>query len=90
MVRAFDWMRADFSRMTERPPAEVPVAVADVAHCAAVDVSEQGTEAAAATAMTFLVGGVAPDFIVDRPFLFLVADETTEAILFEGKIADPR
>ena len=90
MVLAFDWKRADFSRMTERPPAEIPVAVTDVAHCAMIDVAEEGTEAAAATLKYFHIGGSAPSFVVDRPFLFFILDESTGAILFQGKIVDPR
>ena len=90
MVLAFDWTRADFSRMTERPPAEISVAVTDVVHCAMIDVTEEGTEAAAATLKYFHIGGSgSPSFIVDRPFLFFIVDETTGAILFQGKIVDP-
>jgi serine protease inhibitor len=90
MALAFDWTRADFSRMTGRPPAEIPVAVTDVVHCAMIDVAEEGTEAAAATLQYFHIGGAPPSFVVDRPFLFFVLDETTGAILFQGKIVDPR
>lgn len=89
MALAFDWTRADFSRMTERPPAEIPVAISDVVHCAMIDVAEEGTEAAGATLVCFHIGGVPPSFIVDRPFLFFIMDETTGAILFQGKIVDP-
>jgi serpin B len=86
MVLAFDWTRADFSRMTERPPAEISVAVTDVVHCAMIDVTEEGTE----TLKYFHIGGSgSPSFIVDRPFLFFIVDETTGAILFQGKIVDP-
>ena len=90
MALAFDRTRADFSRMTERPPSEIPVAVTDVVHCAVIDVAEEGTEAAAATLKYFHIGGAPPSFVVDRPFLFFVLDETTGAILFQGKIVDPR
>jgi serpin B len=90
MVLAFDWTRADFSPMTERPPTEIPVALTDVVHCAMVDVAEEGTEAAAVTLVSFHIGGVPPSFIVKRPFLFFILDETTGAILFQGKIVDPR
>jgi serine protease inhibitor len=91
MALAFDWTRADFSRMTGRPPAEIPVAITDVVHCAMVDVTEEGTEAAGVTLKYFHIGGSGPPrFVVDRPFLFFVVDEATGAILFQGKIVDPR
>jgi serpin B len=87
---AFDWTRADFSGMTERPPAEIPVAISDVVHCALIDVSEEGTEAAGATLISFHIGGAAPAFIVDRPFLFFIVDDTRGAIVLQGRIVDPR
>jgi len=40
--------------------------------------------------VSFHIGGVPPVFHVDRPFLFFVVDETTGAVLFAGKIVDPR
>jgi serpin B len=90
MVLAFDWTRADFSAMTERPPAEIPVAISDILHSALIEVSEEGTEAAGATLVTFHIGGASPSFIVDRPFLFFIVDDTTGAIVLEGRIVDPR
>ena len=90
MALAFDWTRADFSGMTERPPAEISVAISDLLHCALIEVSEEGTEAAGATLKIFHIGGSSPSFIVDRPFLFFIVDETTGAIVLQGRILDPR
>ena len=90
IARAFDWTRADFSGMTERARAEVPAAIGDLRHCAVIEVAEEGTEAAGATMMTFFIGGTPPNFSVDRPFLFFVVDETTGAVLFQGRIVYPR
>jgi serpin B len=87
---ALDWTRADFSHMTERPPGEVPVAISDIRHCALIEVAEEGTEAAASTLKYFHLGGSPPSFVVDRPFLFFIVDETAGAVLFQGRIADPR
>jgi serine protease inhibitor len=81
MTRAFDWTRADFNGMTERPPAEIPVAISELLHCALIEVSEEGTEAAGATLQIFHIGGSSPSFIVDRSFLFFIVDETTGAIV---------
>jgi serpin B len=94
MRRAFDFNRADFSGMTGRPQAELRLAIGQIVHAAVVDVGEEGTEAAAATAATMVAKAIrlppAQVFRVDRPFLFAIVDETTGAVLFEGRIADPR
>jgi serpin B len=93
MGRAFDPQRADFSGMTSRPPREAPLAINDVIHRAVIDVTEEGTEAAAATAITMMTTSMpsrVEPFVVDRPFLFYIADDATGAILFQGRISDPR
>ncbi len=93
MRRAFDPQLADFSGMTNRPPRQAPLAIHEVIHRAVIDVTEEGTEAAAATAITMMTTSMPRNiepFVVDRPFLFYIADVTTGAILFEGRISDPR
>jgi serpin B len=91
MARAFDWTRADFSGMTERPPSEFPVALSDVVHCVLIEVSEEGTEAKGATLnMALASAAPPPPFRVDRPFLFFIVDDATDAVLFQGRIVDPR
>jgi serpin B len=66
--------------------------IQDVLHKGFVSIDEKGTEAAAATAV--LVGDTAaPEpatLVVDRPFLFLIRDKPTGAILFVGRVVDPR
>jgi hypothetical protein len=62
------------------------------------EVAEEATEAAAATAIEMRAKvSAAPrpvptpePFRVDRPFLFYVVDDTTGAILFQGRTVDPR
>jgi len=93
MHRAFDGNSADFSGMTARPAADAPLAIGEVIHRTVIDVTEEGTEAAAATAIAMVAAGApahVEPFVVDRPFLFYIADETTGAILFQGRISDPR
>jgi serpin B len=81
--------RADFSGMTKQEPLEI----AEVIHQAFIAVDEKGTEAAAATAVVMRLTS-APDRVVelkiDRPFVFLIQDDETGAILFMGRLADPR
>lgn len=66
--------------------------VSEVVHKAFVDVSEAGTEAAAATAVVAPAGAMPEQpipMIVDQPFLFLIRDVDTGAILFMGRVIDP-
>ena len=65
----------------------------EVVHEAFVAVNEEGTEAVAATAAVALAGGApAPhevELTLDRPFLFLIRERRTGAILFLGRVSDP-
>jgi serpin B len=65
--------------------------VGDVIHEGFVSVDETGTEAAAATAVVIVRTSLDPPAIVaiDRPFLFLIRDIPTGAVLFVGRVVDP-
>ena len=57
-----------------------------------MSVDEEGTEAAAATAVNMLLGGFGEDTIavtVDRPFIFLIRDTGTGTVLFLGRVSNP-
>jgi serpin B len=74
---------------------EEPLKIAEVVHKAFVEVNEEGTEAAAATAVGMLFCGirVLPPpkvFKADHPFLFFIRDRRTNAVLFSGRLLDPR
>jgi serpin B len=67
-----------------------------VVHQAFVAVDEDGTEAAAATAVVLSDSGSATappekviDVTFDRPFVFFIRDNATGAILFLGRVARP-
>ena len=96
MVRAFDPKQADFSGMTGRLPSQMQFAIGSIMHRAVIDVMEDGTEAAAATAVAMVAASIhrppeAPQpFHVDRPFLFAIIDDASGAVLFQGRIVDPR
>lgn len=69
--------------------------IAEVLHKAFVDVNEEGTEAAAATAVVVGRAGFAPPpkpkvFRADRPFLFLIRENATGSVLFLGRFAGPK
>jgi serpin B len=89
MPLAFDVRRADFSGMT----GTRDLFISAVVHKAFVDVNEEGTEAAAATAVVMKLRSAAPAgvklFRADHPFLFLIRDRESGAILFLGRVADP-
>ena len=68
--------------------------IGDVIHQAFVDVNEEGTEAAAATAVVIQramapVGPPVPVFRADHPFIFLIEDEESGLILFMGRVEHP-
>jgi serpin B len=78
---------ADFSAMTKQEA----LSVSDVIHEAFIAVDEEGTEAAAATAVVMLSSAFSPEvqLTVDRPFLFALRDRDTGAVLFLGRVTDP-
>jgi serpin B len=88
MPAAFDAKRADFSGMT----GESNLYISDVIHKAFVDVNEEGTEAAAATAVIMRLESMPIDPVqmqVDHPFIFMIRDNETGSILFTGRVANP-
>jgi serpin B len=68
------------------------LAISQVVHKAYIDVSEEGTEAAAATGIGVSLTSYSEPtvFRADRPFLFLLRDTLTGAILFAGRLEDPK
>jgi serpin B len=83
--------KADFSGIDPKRG----VAISAVVHKAFVDVSEQGTEAAAATGITMRTTAMpmpeqAVVFRADHPFIFLIRDTRTEVVLFIGRLMTPR
>jgi serpin B len=79
---------ADFSGMT----GDRSLFISNVIHKAFVAVDEEGTEAAAATAVTMRVTSVpAPPkvFRADHPFIFVIRDIRSKSILFMGRVMNP-
>ncbi len=80
--------RADFSGMD----GTRELSISAVIHKAFVEVNEEGTEAAAATAVVMLGRGLSmppPVFRADHPFLFLIRENHTGSILFFGRVVNP-
>ena len=92
MTDAFDGGKADFSGMTDKEK----LFISAVIHKAFVAVDEEGTEAAAATGVVMAHGanGHAPEepkvFKADHPFIFLIRHNATGAVLFMGRVANPK
>ena len=82
---------ADFSGITTAQRLRID----EVVHKAYIDVNEEGTEAAAATAVViramarFAAGDPPVEMIVDRPFLFAITDSRSGLPLFLGRVTDP-
>jgi serpin B len=91
MPRAFSPTAADFSGIDGHRDLYVSKAV----HKSYLDVSEQGTEAAAATGIAGqqtvkILGLERAVFRADHPFLFFIRDSRSGAILFAGRLSNPR
>src|SRR5437867_2846915 len=84
-TRPGPFRRADFTRMN---PSGA-LCITDVMHKAFVDVNEEGTEAAAATAVGIGVTSVPASIVVDRPFVFAIRERLSGTILFLGRVMNP-
>ncbi|XP_037454691.1 putative serpin-Z12 [Triticum dicoccoides] len=92
VTRAFSG--GDFSGMVGGEDGRLSIGA--VYHKATIEVDEQGTVAAAATAIVMMYGSARPskpprpvDFVADRPFLFAVVEEKTSTTLFLGHVVNP-
>lgn len=89
---AFDQNKADFSEMSD---LKQRVYISQVFHKTFMDVNEEGTEAAAATAVemapAMAMANPPPPFemIVDRPFVIALRDNKTDSLLFMGHVVEP-
>lgn len=87
MVDAFDENRSDFSGMAP----ENDLVLSKVFHKAFVEVNEEGTEAAAATAAVMMLrcAMLPASFVADHPFIFLIKDKRSNSVLFFGRYTSP-
>ena len=83
---------ADFSGINGKQDLKID----DVIHQAFVEVNEEGTEAAAATAVVMRAEMMSatpppvPEFHADHPFLFLIQERQSGNILFMGRVENPQ
>jgi serpin B len=88
MTDAFDAAKANLTGISEA----TRLLISDVMHKSYIKVDERGTEAAAVTGITVGVTAYLPDniFAADHPFVFAIRENDTKAILFIGKVLDPK
>lgn len=88
MPDAFDAQKADFSGMTGSPD----LMIGSVIHQATIDVNEEGTEAAAATAVSMSLTSMpvmSYTIRLDKPFIYVIYETTTNTIVFMGRVVNP-
>jgi serine protease inhibitor len=79
--------QADFSGISP-----IELLISEVIHKTYIKVNEEGTEAAAVTAITMDATSINPilnEIRFDRPFLFAITEKSSKSILFMGKVAEP-
>lgn len=86
LLDIFDSAKADLSGMS----GAHDLFLSKIVHKAFVEVNEEGTEAAAATAgIAMLCMVIEEDFNADHPFLFFLRHNPTKSIVFFGRYASP-
>ncbi len=85
---AFDPTLADFSHITGKKD----LYISNVIHQAFIDVNEEGTEAAAATALSMTTASMpieSYEITLDHPFIYVIYEQTTNTIVFMGRFVKP-
>ncbi|MCK5807742.1 serpin family protein, partial [bacterium] len=76
-----------FDKMTD--PSEGNPHISNVKHKAFIEVTEEGTEAAAATVVEIVDECAPTTFRANSPFFFVIRDDRNGSVLFMGKVSDP-
>jgi serine protease inhibitor len=84
---AFDPIAANLSRIAEPTVGNLFLSFVD--HKAIIEVTESGTEAAAATSVGIGLTAMPPDCVINRPFFFEIRDDRSGTMLFMGQVVTP-
>lgn len=79
---------ADFSGISD----EADLRLSDIVHQSTINIYEEGTEAVAASGALMELKSIKPEakqFRADHPFVFLLRDQLTGAIMFLGRLVEP-
>lgn len=89
MKNSFDPSNANFSKMGTSPLGNIYIS--RVLHNTFIDVNEEGSEAAAVTAVENSAASspVMERFVANRPFFYVIRDNETKSILFMGSVNNP-
>ncbi|KAL5582005.1 hypothetical protein UlMin_014447 [Ulmus minor] len=81
----------DLRDIVDCPDVSKDLFVSKIFHKSFIEVTEEGTEAAAITACIFEMQQCIryPSFVADHPFLFMIREETSKAVLFVGAVLNP-
>ena len=85
VIDLFSPNTADLSRMTSKSG----VALDNILHQTFIEVTESGTEAAAATVLNLSRDGPSKSFVANQPFLFVIRDVPSRVPLFFGRVVRP-
>jgi len=83
IAKMFDGSNADLSGINQN------VFVSALIHKTKIQVTEEGTTAAAVTASIFANKATPPKFHANKPFLYFIVDKATKLTLFSGQYASP-
>ncbi|XP_074263409.1 serpin-ZX-like [Silene latifolia] len=93
LLLPFEETCKDFSGMID---ITNPIYVSDISQKCFVETNERGTEVAAVTQMHFIEGSIhyprrpPINFVADHPFMFVIREDVSGAVLFIGTVLDPR
>lgn len=90
MKLAFDETNANFKNIYNKEKMSENLYVSKVKHKTFVKVNEEGTEAAAVTAVELSIKSAGLFIRVDRPFIFAIKENSSKSIIFLGKIVEPK